>query len=198
MAGQGTGQAKATTQDGVAIERLVEGRLRVLLPQSKGDQRERGGTVHRHNQSGKLGYVEFEPGTHEKIDMGFNKDKLGRYLKPNRGCPANTTPIAFYHTHGRDDSKLPPGARRAGPADVSDEDMRVATEEQLVAYVALDDGRWKRFTPVVLQALTGTIDREIDGQIVSVPYRALPAFNEQGQEYWRLGKNDFMNGNLLR
>ena len=67
-----------------------------------------------------------------------------------------------------------------------------------MAYVALDDGRWKRFTPVVLEAQTGTIEREIDGQTVSVPYRALPAFDDQGREYWRLGKNDFMNGNLLR
>lgn len=197
MAGQGVGQSKSPTIDGGRLEDMVRRRLRVLLPLSKNDQKERGGTVHRHNTSQKLGYVEFEPGTHESIDMGFRKDGAGQYLKPNRGCPPNTTPVAFYHTHGRDDSKLPPGARRAGPADISDEDMRVATEEQLVAYVALDDGRWKRFTPVEVPVSTGTIQREVGGRMVDVPYRAQSAFNDQGQEYWKLGRNEPMNGNLL-
>lgn len=197
MAGPGKAQRKSPTLEGGTIEDLARSRLKKLLPLSKGDQRERGGTIHRHNHSGTLGYVEFKPGTHEDIDLGFNKDKSSRYLKPNRGCPPNTTPVAFYHTHGRDDSKLPPSHRRSGPADISDEDMRVATEEQLVAYVALDDGRWKRFTPVVLQAQTGTYESEIDGQTVTIPFRATPFVDEQGREYWRLGKNDDMHGNLL-
>lgn len=198
MAGQGTGQRKSPTLSGGTIEKLVEARLRVLLPLSRGDQLERGGIVHRHTLSKALGVVEFAPGSHEAIDLGFNKDALGQYVKPNRGCPPNTTPVAFYHTHGRDDSKLPPGMRRSGPADFSDEDKRVATEEQLVAYVALDDGRWKRFTPVALTAQTGTVEREVNGERVMVPFRALPAFNEKGQDYAQLGRTEFMNGNLLR
>lgn len=198
MSGRGQGQRKSTTIEGGTVEEIIRDRLKILLPQSKDDQLERGGTVHRHNTSRQLGYVEFDPGTHESIDMGFRKDGSGQYLKPNRGCPPNTTPVAFYHTHGRDDSKLPPGARRAGPPDISDEDMRVATEEQLVAYVALDDGRWKRFTPVTVPVLTGTYQREVNGETVNVPYRAQPAFNEQGQEFWKLGRNELMNGNLLR
>lgn len=192
------GQPKSPALEDGAVENLVRSRLKALLPLSKSDQLERGGIVHRHNATRRLGFVEVVPGSHEDIDMGFHKNAFLQYVNPNRGCPPNTTPIAFYHTHGRDDSKLAAGQRRSGPADFSWEDWRIATEEQLVAYVALDDGRWKRFTPVVLQATTGTTEREIDGRSVTVTYRSLPIFNEKGEDHINLGKTVEMNGNLLR
>ncbi len=197
MAGAGDGQRKAQTNEGGAIEALVKARLKTLLPLSKGDQLERGGIVHRHDKTGALGQVEGPPGTEEDLDIGFKKDAAGTYLKPNRGCPAGTTPVAFYHTHGRDDSKRPPGARRAGPAGFSEEDLRIATEEQLVAFVALDDGRWLRFTPAVVPVETGTFERTVGGVTETVPFRAQHAFDADGQPFWKKGLIEPMNGNLL-
>ncbi|MBP0466044.1 hypothetical protein J5Y09_19110 [Roseomonas sp. PWR1] len=198
MAGAGAGQRKDPTKEGGAIETLVKARLAKLLPLSRGDQLERGGIVHRHNTTQVLGFVECPPGTEEDLDIGFKKDGCGRYLKPNRGCPPGTTPVAFYHTHGRDDSKRPAGMRRAGPAGFSDEDMRIATEEQLVAFVALDDGRWLRYAPVQVPVAAGSMECTIAGVTETVPFRAQHAFDADGQPFWTKAKPEPMNGNLLR
>lgn len=197
MAGAGAGQRKAPTNEDGAIEDLVKARLRKLLPLSKGDQLERGGIVHRNEKTGALGHVEGAPGSEDDLAIGFTKDPCGRYVTPNRGCPPGTRPVAFYHTHGRDDSKRAEGARRAGPAGFSDEDLRIATEEQLVAFVALDDGRWLRFTPVEVPVVAGMMECTVAGVTETVPFRAQHAFDTDGQPFWQKGKTVPMNGNLL-
>jgi hypothetical protein len=85
-------QPRATTREGIAIEQLAVSALKKIIAMSKSENREYGGVIHRHNVTGeirKTGPFKGDRDNHVDVAQG----------KPNWGCPENTTPVAWYHTH---------------------------------------------------------------------------------------------------
>ena len=81
-------------------------------------------------------YVAFKARTQDepnKVDVGQHED--------NCGCPPGSTPVAYYHTH--------PIASQAGMKadynEFSDEDIAVATEHRIDAYVGTLDGSFLKY-----------------------------------------------------
>jgi hypothetical protein len=85
-------QTKATTKEGIVIERLAVATLRAIIGQSISLRREYGGVIYRMPGSGRIGITgPFKGDREDHVDVGQEK--------PNFGCPDGSKPVAWYHTH---------------------------------------------------------------------------------------------------
>ena len=85
-------QTKATTRDGMMIERLAVQALVKIIGTSLTERLEYGGVIHRHPATGviaRTGPIKGDRDDHVDVSDG----------KPNWGCPEGTVPVAWYHTH---------------------------------------------------------------------------------------------------
>jgi hypothetical protein len=107
--------------------------LESILVTSIGQRAEYGGMIYmlRGNYHATDPVTQCEP---NKVDVGL--------YKPNKGCPENSIPVAYYHTH--------PILQYAGMhAEYStfskDEDLELARSNKIDAYLGTLDGRFLKY-----------------------------------------------------
>lgn len=137
-------QPKATTPDGIKIEKAARAVLKGVLKQSIDDRREFGGVIYRDNNTGKVGWTgPFRGYASGRVDVQQDAE--------NRGCPAGTTPVAWYHTHPvKEFYNIQNGMLITLHAEWDkfiggDEDL--SNNWGLTGYVATFDGRFWRYDP---------------------------------------------------
>lgn len=131
-------QPKGPTPQDIALERKARALLSVALPLSISDKIEYGAVICRDDRTGALSETERRASAESD-----NQVDVGQYL-PNCGCPAGTTPVAYYHTHPFD--RVAGGTMRADP-NFSTPDMQIANDYQLVAFLGSRDGLFRRYDP---------------------------------------------------
>ncbi|WP_376098425.1 DUF4329 domain-containing protein [Roseomonas sp. CCTCC AB2023176] len=136
--GAGRGQTRATDRDGMRLENHVFERLRDLLPTSIATRTELGAVVCRARDGG-LSDAEVKVGLGNTVDIGQRE--------PNCGCPAGTTPVAFWHTHPVELFGTGPGTMH-GEADFSPPDLDIADDLGIPAFLGSWDGHFRRYDPV--------------------------------------------------
>lgn len=143
MSGSGrNGQHKSTQTDQQRLDEFARDQLQEVLPASIASGFESGAVICRALASGALSATRVRTGTvKHTVDVGT--------ALPNCGCPAGTTPVAYFHTH-----PSPAGAVAATPGatvakSFSDDDIDVAKDYGLIAYVAGRDGTMWRYDPPV-------------------------------------------------
>ena len=118
-----------------AIEEVARVALNKILSDSIVERSEYGGMIYKDRKA----YF----ATAARTQGYGNTVNLGQW-GANRGCPAGTTPVAFYHTH-------PNAAAARIPMEYnkfSDEDMNLAKDLNLDAYLGTLDGSFFMYDPV--------------------------------------------------
>jgi hypothetical protein len=138
-------QPKATTKEGMAIETLAVKTLKNIIAKSKFENLEYGGVIHRDNKTGKIEKTGPFPGDRDNhVDIAQGK--------PNWGCPENTTPVAWYHTHPMKErvTVTPKGVivRMAMEWDKFIEGDKVISDgNNMIGYMIDPDGQLWRYNP---------------------------------------------------
>lgn len=150
--GQPAFQPKATTPEGIKIENAARSLLKGVLKQSVDDRREYGGVIYREGASGKIGSTgPFRGYASGRVDVHQDDE--------NRGCPAGTTPVAWYHTHPVEEFySLQNGVLTTLHAEWDkfiggDEDLSI--NWNLIGYVATFDSRFWRYDPPASKMIDG-------------------------------------------
>jgi hypothetical protein len=144
-------QQPAATEEGRRIEAFALLMLRQVIKRSvqgdpDGKPLEWGGMIYVANapagssKKGALGATRHKGFATLRVDV-HDKD-------PNCGCPANTTPVAWYHTHPVDSFEDASGTRfTALSRQFIDGDRDVSDRLLLPGYVATRDYRFWRYDP---------------------------------------------------
>ena len=137
------GQNKSTDVELSRLDEFARDQLQIVLPPSIASGFEKGAVICRDLASGKLSSTKVNTGTVKHTVT------VGTAL-PNCGCPDGTTPVAYYHTHPSKAGEVAntPGATVA--TGFSDDDLDVAKDYGLIAYVAGRDGSMWRYDPPVM------------------------------------------------
>ena len=137
------GQNKSTDVEEARLDDFARDQLQLVLPASIASGFEKGAVICRNLSTGALSST--------KVNTGTTKHtvSVGTAL-PNCGCPDGTTPVAYYHTHPSEAGEVlaTPGATVA--KSFSDDDLDVAKDYGLIAYVAGRDGSMWRYDPPVV------------------------------------------------
>ena len=136
------GQGKSTDVEQSRLDEFARDQLQAILPASIASGFEKGAVICRNLATGELTATPVNTGTvKHTVDVGT--------ALPNCGCKGGTTPVAYFHTH-------PSPAGHAGKApgtsvakSFSDDDLDVAKDYGLIAYVAGRDGSMWRYDPPV-------------------------------------------------
>lgn len=137
-------QPKATTPEGIRIEKTARTLLKGVLKQSVDDRREFGGVIYRNDNTAKIGWTgPFRGYASGRVDVHQDME--------NRGCPAGTTPVAWYHTHPvKEFYSIQNGVLITLHAEWDkfiDGDEDISNNWNLIGYVATFDGRFWRYDP---------------------------------------------------
>ncbi len=137
-------QPKATTPEGIKVENAARALLKGVLKQSIDDRREFGGVIYRFDSTAKIGWTgPFRGYASGRVDV--------RQDEENRGCPAGTAPVAWYHTHPvKEFYNLHNGELITMHAEWDkfiggDEELSI--NWSLIGYVATFDRRFWRYDP---------------------------------------------------
>ncbi len=131
-------QPKASTPEGMRIEKLARWLLSWKLPDSIEEEREYGGVIWRDEKTGKLGYTGPFPGyAKAHVDVHVWDD--------NRGCPPGTKAVAWYHTHPVKTAQLGPDTIHFEWDKFIGGDKLISDSFLLPGYVATMDGRFWRY-----------------------------------------------------
>lgn len=128
----------------IDLENFARTKLTEILPVSINEKVEYGAVIYKHNQSKKLGATKLCKSTESdnKVDVGLSK--------PNCGCPADTKPIAFYHTH----PFLKVGELHMEQDFSTPEDKRLANDNRLIGFLGSADGGFRCYLPAKLPTTT--------------------------------------------
>lgn len=133
-------QPRASTPEGMAIEQFSRALLASIIDQSVATKIEYGGVIFRRSHSKTLGAT---------LAMGFSPTgvDIGVWHK-NRGCPENTTPVAWYHTHPTVSVvTLDFGVVETAWQEFIGGDSLISDSFQLPGYVGTMDRRFWRYDP---------------------------------------------------
>ncbi|WP_426957157.1 DUF4329 domain-containing protein [Muricoccus radiodurans] len=134
------GQPKAAVTDEMKLENFARAELVKALPKSLRDPKtEHGAVICRGKHSGHLSATPLRSGTATSVDVGLEE--------PNCGCPEGTLPVAFFHTHPTAEADGGGGATLHGDPDFSEQDKRLANNNQIVAFLGSFDGKFRRYIP---------------------------------------------------
>lgn len=142
-------------QAGTGADEVARQKLNEINPISIAVDEEYGGVIYRDDRSG--AYSATGPrtsGEKHTVDVGLRE--------PNKGCPAGTTPVAYYHTHGKLSDPLA-GGLRFNDEDLIADDIEVAKQHEIDAYLATPSGRFLKYEYATGQTvqLSGTIATQI-------------------------------------
>ncbi|MBR0642079.1 DUF4329 domain-containing protein [Plastoroseomonas hellenica] len=133
-------QPKATTIEGIAVEVAAIKLLLKILKTSVDEKLEYGGVIYR-DQAGPIKHTgPFKGESAIKVDVGHNKD--------NWGCPQESTPLAWYHTHPLQKIQTSNMGEVTGLWDsFIGGDKGLSNDSGLTGYLATGDGRVWRYDP---------------------------------------------------
>lgn len=115
-----------------SIEQVARDVLNQILATSISERHEYGGMIYQ--QAGRFHATPPRTqGNPTTVDVGQRN--------PNKGCPPDTTPVAYYHTH----PTYSVGGIKASYDKFSPEDMSVAEDFKLDAYVGTLDGSFLKY-----------------------------------------------------
>ena len=131
--------------DAIARQKLNE-----INPLSIATDWEYGGVIYRDEKGA---YGATGPRTSEEkhtVDVGL--------YEKNKGCPEGTTPVAYYHTHGKLSDPLDGGLRFNDEELIAD-DVDIARAHEIDAYLATPSGKFLKYDHQTGQTtrLSGTI-----------------------------------------
>jgi hypothetical protein len=132
-------QHKSTRAEEQRLDEFARDQLQAVLPASIVSGFESGAVICRAFGSGALSATPVRTGkVKHTVSVGTDL--------PNCGCPAGTTPVAYFHTHP---SAAGTSATQGGTVakSFSDDDLDVAKDYGLIAYVATRDGSMWRYDP---------------------------------------------------
>ena len=140
-------QPRATTTEGIAIERFARELLAEVIQQSVAEKREYGGVIWRNVTTLQLGATRHAGYSGANVDVGV--------WDANQGCPPGTKAVAWYHTHPVKEVATRDGKMSAGWDVFIEGDKLISDGFLLPGYVGTMDLRFWRYDPPPAQMVNG-------------------------------------------